>query len=62
MRKKPLPDRAAELREMLAAYRLMTVEEVEEGGWGDLQIEIESELWRLEQELHEAHDPRWKAA
>jgi hypothetical protein len=36
---------------MLAAYRRMTVEEVEEGGWGDLQIEIESELWRLEQEL-----------
>lgn len=36
---------------MLAAYRLMTVEEVEESGWGDLEIELEGEVWRLEQEL-----------
>ena len=62
MRKRQMSDRAEELRAMLAAYRLMTVEEVEDGGWGDLQIELESELWRLEQELHEAHGPRWKAA
>jgi hypothetical protein len=45
--------RARELRAMLAAYRLMTVEEVEDSGWGDIQIEIEGELWRLEQELHD---------
>ncbi len=36
---------------MLAAYRQMTIEEVEEAGWGDVQFEIEEELWRLEQEL-----------
>lgn len=43
--------RVEELRAMLAAYRQMTIEEIEDGGWGDLEIEIESELWRLEQEL-----------
>lgn len=62
MRKRLLSDRTAELRAMLAAYRRMTVEEVEESGWGDLQIEIESELWRLEQELLDLRDPRGKAA
>lgn len=62
MRKKLLSDRAGELRAMLAAYRRMTVEEVEESGWGDIQIEIESELWRLEQELFDSRDPRRKAA
>ncbi len=45
--------RIEDLRAMLAAYREMTIEEVEEGGWGDVQIEIEEELWRLEQELFE---------
>lgn len=43
--------RLEELKAMLASYRLMTVEEVENSGWGDLQIEIEGEVWRLEQEL-----------
>ncbi len=43
--------RIEELRAMLAAYRQMTIEEVEETGWGDVQFEIEEELWRLEQEL-----------
>lgn len=61
MRKKLLFDRAEELRAMLAAYRRMTVDEVEEGGWGDLQVEIESELWRLEQELADL-DARRRAA
>lgn len=45
--------RVEELKAMLAAYRLMTVEEVESGGWGDLRIGIESEVWRLEQELRD---------
>jgi hypothetical protein len=45
--------RVTELRAMLAAYRHMTVEEVEQSGWGDLEIEIEGELWRIEQELHD---------
>lgn len=43
--------RAAELRAMLAAYRHLTVEEAERGNWGDMQVELEEELWRLEQEL-----------
>ena len=61
MRKRTPPARAEELRAMLAAYRVMTVEEVEEGGYGDLQVEIEAELWRLEQELADdpmARDPK----
>ncbi len=45
--------RVEDLRAMLAAYRQMTIDEVEEGGWGDVQMEIEGELWRLEQELYE---------
>ncbi len=45
--------RIEELRAMLAAYRQMTIEEVEEAGWGDVQFEIEEELWRLEQELYD---------
>lgn len=44
--------RATELRAILAAYRHLTVEEAETGNWGDIQIEVEAELWRLEQELH----------
>ncbi len=36
---------------MLAAYRCLTIEEAERDNWGDMQVEIEAELWRLEQEL-----------
>ncbi len=45
--------RVQELRAMLTAYRQMTIEEVEETNWGDVQLEIEEELWRLEQELYD---------
>lgn len=63
MRKaKAISARAEELRAMLAAYRRMTVEEVEESGWGDLEVELESELWRLEQDLAETGRGRWQAA
>jgi hypothetical protein len=53
--KKPNPKavRIEELRAMLAAYRLMTIEEVEASGWGDLEIELEGEVWLLEQELYD---------
>jgi len=44
--------RIAELRAMLAAYRHLTVEEAENGNRGDIEVELEAELWRLEQELH----------
>ena len=54
--------RADELRAMLAAYRQMSIDEVEEGGWGDVQLEIEQELWRLEQELFDARRRTWRAA
>jgi hypothetical protein len=50
-RRQPTTRRVEELRAMLAAYRQMTVEEVEDGQWGDVQFEVEEELWRLEQEL-----------
>lgn len=62
--KKPNPKavRLEELKAMLAAYRRMTVEEVESTGWGDLEIEIEGEVWRLEQELHEHVGRHPKAA
>ncbi len=53
--------RIEQLRAILAEYRRMTVEEVEDGGWGDREIEIESELWRLEQELTDRERP-WRAA
>jgi hypothetical protein len=62
--KKPNPKavRLEELKSMMASYRLMSVEEVEATGWGDLQVELEGEIWRLEQELRdEDHRPR-KAA
>ncbi len=51
--KKPNPKavRLTELKAMLGSYRLMTIEEVESTGWGDLEVEIEGEVWRLEQEL-----------
>jgi hypothetical protein len=53
MRKQPNPKRVRveELRAILTAYRLMTIEEVEAGEWGDLEVELEGEVWRLEQEL-----------
>jgi hypothetical protein len=58
---RPPADRVDDLRAMLAAYRQMTIEEMEDGAWGDLQIEIEGDLWRLEQELSDARR-RSKAA
>ena len=54
--------RAGELRAMLAAYRYLTVEEAEQGNWGDLQIELEAELWRLEQDLLAQDGPSAVAA
>jgi hypothetical protein len=53
--RKPDPKtiRLQELKAMLASYRLMTVDEVESTGWGDLEIELEGEVWLLEQELHD---------
>jgi hypothetical protein len=43
--------RAEELRAMLTAYRQLTIEEAERGNWGDIQVELEGELWRIEQDL-----------
>lgn len=43
--------RMAELRAIIEAYRNMTVEEAEESGAGDLEVEAVAELWRLEQEV-----------
>ncbi len=57
----PVGKRAEELRAMLAEYRRMTIEEVEDGEWGELELEIEGELWRLEQELLD-RDHRKRAA
>ncbi len=54
--------RAADLRAMLAAYRCLTIEEAERDNWGDMQVEIEAELWRLEQELVAPRTRRWLAA
>ncbi len=54
--------RVQELRAMLAVYREMSIEEIEDGGWGDVQFEIEQELWRLEQELVDARRRIWPAA
>ncbi len=50
-KRQPTTGRIEELRAMLAAYRQMTIEEVEDTEWGDVQLEVEEELWRLEQEL-----------
>jgi len=58
----PKVQRLQELKEMLASYRLMTVEEVEASGWGDLEIELESEIWRLDQELLDQARQRPEAA
>ncbi len=57
----PVVKRVEELRAMLAEYRRMTIEEVEDGEWGELELEIEGELWRLEQELLD-RDHRKRAA
>jgi hypothetical protein len=51
----PVVTRAEELRAMLAEYRRMTIEQLEDAEWGDLEVEIEGELWRLEQELSDRH-------
>jgi hypothetical protein len=50
-------ERLAELRAILAAYRHLTVEEAENGNWGDIQVEVEAEVWRLEQDLHSENTP-----
>lgn len=44
--------RLVELREKLAAYRHMTIEEAEATDAGDRQIEMEHEVWLLEQERY----------
>jgi hypothetical protein len=54
--------RLEELKAMLASYRQMTVEDVESSDWGDLEIELEGEVWRLEQELHDRGRPHKQAA
>jgi hypothetical protein len=54
--------RAEELRAMLAAYRHLTVEEAERGNWGDIQVELEEELWKLEQALPDRDARRPSAA
>ena len=54
-KREPTPGRIDELRAMLAAYREMTIEEVEDSDWGDVQVEIEAEVWQLEQELYDVH-------
>jgi len=54
--------RLQELKAMLASYRQMTIEDVEANGWGDLEIELEGEVWRLEQELHDEAKPHREAA
>ncbi len=53
-RNEPTTRRVEELRAMLAAYRQMTIEDVEGTDWGEVQFEVEEELWRLEQELYDA--------
>ena len=56
-RNEPTTRRVEELRAMLAAYRQMTIEEIEGSDWGDVQFEVEEELWRLEQELCDTRRP-----
>ncbi len=53
-RSEPTARRVEELRAILAAYRQMTIEDVDGSDWGDVQFEVEEELWRLEQELYDA--------
>jgi len=54
--------RLEELKAMLSEYRQMTVEQVEASGWGDREIEIEAEVWRLEMELVDEGRRRSEAA
>jgi hypothetical protein len=62
--KKPNPKaaRLEELKQMLSSYRLMSIDDVESTGWGDLEIELEGEIWRLEQELLDEDTRPRKAA
>ncbi len=55
-------ERLQELREMLSDYRRMTVEEAEASNWGDREIEVEGEVWRLEMELLAESRHRGRAA
>ncbi len=50
--------RVEELLAMLAAYHVV-FQEIEETGCADVSVEIEHELWELEQELY---DPRRRRA
>ncbi len=54
--------RVQELREILSEYRRMTIGEVEATGWGDREVEIEGEVWRLEMELLDESSRRCRAA
>ncbi len=47
--------RAQELRAIILTYWQTTADETQATACGDTQIEIEDELWKLEQELY---DPR----
>ncbi len=49
--REPKAARVRKLRDMLSGDREMTIEESEAGDWGDVQVQFEGELWRLEQEL-----------
>ncbi|MSO45157.1 MAG: hypothetical protein EXQ59_00090 [Acidobacteria bacterium] len=55
-------ERLRGLQEMLSDYRRMTIEETEATSWGDREIEIEGEVWRLEMELLAEHSHRTRAA
>jgi hypothetical protein len=46
-----LTKRIVELRAIIAAYSQLAVEDAENSDAGDREIEAETELWRLEQEL-----------
>jgi hypothetical protein len=47
----------AELKAIIEAYRDLTVEEAEDTGAGDLEVEAIAELWRLEQEVLDRMTP-----
>jgi hypothetical protein len=49
-----LTRRIVELRAIIEAYSQLTVEEAEQSDAGDREIEAETELWRLEQELRDS--------
>ena len=56
----PMARRVEELRAMLAAYRQMTIEEIENSDWGDMQIELDKEgatkVFRLVEALEDLDD------